>query len=382
MVVFKSYPLETGSMFLVRSFDGGATVQDILEIEHQQNGVAWLPSLEMDDLGNPHIIYMGHDQNWTNPHYYLLHSNDLGALFSVAQNITTSIPEEACDCCPAELVLSENKQVLLYRNNNQNLRDIFGVYSNDNGQNFSSSTNLESLDWLVMSCPSTAPDGIIIQDTLWSVSASKASGSYRIYLSKASLNSQIVPLYTDTLLGPSQQSGNQNHPRIKASSEYIAVTWHENAGTNYDVFVAVAPSNQPLALYDSKINVSENLSGNQIYSDVAVLGNKIHLVYQDNSTGSVIYRSGTINLTNQLNNTNQSMLTLLPNPVSDICNVSASSPIKRIRLFDQSGKYLATYHFNGKQATEQLHLHLLQAGSYFILIETNSGQEKLSFMKI
>lgn len=382
MLAYKTYPLEIGAMYLVRSFDGGASIFDTQEIAHQQPGVAWLPSIKLDEAGHPHVIYMGHDQNWTNPQYYILHSTNWGASFLPSQPVTAAIPQEACDCCPAELVLAANKQVLLYRNNDQNLRDIYGVYSNDSGSNFLSACNTEQLDWLVTSCPSTAPDGVIINDTLWSVSASKASGAYRIYLSNASLDSQITRLATDSLVGPAQPSGNQNHPRMAASSEFIGITWHENTGTNYDVYVSLASTSFAEQLYNSKVLVSDNQTGNQLYSDLVLRGNEIHLVYQDNGSGTVVYRKGTIALTNNLVEPVSGRVSCWPNPVKDICQVQSTSPIQSIALYNEAGQRMASYTYPANQSTAQLHLAMLRAAKYTLKVQTTAGNFTLELLKL
>lgn len=381
-VVFKTLPLETGPMYLVRSFDGGATLSDTMLIDHQQAGVAWLPSLEVDQNGQPHVVYMGHDQNWLNPNYYLLHSDDYGSTFEGAMNLTASIPDEACDCCPAELVISDDKQILLYRNNANNLRDIYGVYSANGGQNFQSSTNVENLNWFVTSCPSTAPDGVVINDTLWSVAASKASGAYRIYLSASSLDAQITAIATDSLQAPAQLSANQNHPRIAASQSYVASVWHENQGSNYDVFAAIAPSNAPSYLYNSKILVNDLSTGSQINSDVVLNNDIIHVVYQDNSTGKVVYRRGLIGQTNQIIGHNIHKLQCSPNPIKSTCKVSAELPIQSIAVVDEMGKSVACFNFNKNSSTVSIDLSSLPAAKYTLHVQFNLGSVQKSILKI
>ena len=381
-IVFKTLPLETGSIYLVRSFDGGTTLSDTILIDHQQPGVAWLPSLEVDQNGQPHVVYMGHDQNWISPNYYIIHSNDFGASFSNAQNITDGIAVEACDCCPSELVIEANQQVLLYRNNNQNLRDIYGVYSDNAGLDFLSNTNVENLNWLVNSCPSTAPDGVIVDDTLWSVGASKASGSYRVYLSKSHLTSQINSLLSDSLAAPAQVNANQNHPRIAASENYMAIVWHENTGSNYDVYVSVAPTFDGGQLYTTKILANEAVSGNQIYSDVVLDGNEIHIVYQDNSSGTVIYRKGTIIQNNAVENIVEPSFSCWPNPIRDKCSISSTMNMHRVTIFDGASKALQSYELDQPSTEMKLDLSQLMPGKYTIVVDFNFRKGSMEVIKL
>jgi hypothetical protein len=381
-IVYKAYPLETGPIYLVRSFDGGATLSNSMLIDHQQMGVAWLPSLDVDNNGQPHVVYMGHEQNWTDPQYYIKHSTDQGTSFSGALSLTNSIPVEACDCCPSELVIDNEKQVLLYRNNNQNERDIFGVYSNNSGSSFASFSNLENLSWMVMSCPSTAPDGVIINDTLFSVSSSKVTGSYRIYLSKALVSNQITPDFIDSLIAPSQVTANQNHPRIKASDSHMAVCWHENLGSNYDVYVSVASIANSSALYTSKHIANESQTGNQSFSDLTLNGNEIHVVYQDGPTGTVMYRKGLIGPTIQVFENTPPVLNCIPNPVKDVCLITAPKQIKGIRILNDAGQCIRSYDYGATQFSEKLQLSMLAQGKYTIEVEFNNGSAKTVIIKL
>ena len=177
VAVFKAKPYDNGHVYTVRSTDGGLTFSDTIRADNHDLGLAWMPSMTMDGSGNPIITYMAHDANYTNPRYVYVRSNDAGITYSAEQTITSSITGEACDCCPAEMVADGNNQVLLFRNNELNTRDIYGVYSNDNGVNFISADDVDESNWVINSCPASGPHGAIQGSDLFSTFMSGGAGN-------------------------------------------------------------------------------------------------------------------------------------------------------------------------------------------------------------
>jgi hypothetical protein len=109
IVVFKENPLETGHVYTVRSVDGGLSFSSPVRVDVQDNSVAWLPSLDIDENGNPTVIYMAHDPVWVHPRYVVAKSNDHGQSYLTPLDVAVSIPDEAGDCCPRESVVGGNR---------------------------------------------------------------------------------------------------------------------------------------------------------------------------------------------------------------------------------------------------------------------------------
>ena len=65
--------------------------------------------------------------------------------------------------------------------------DMFAVKSQDGGLSFPEYENIDYLNWFINQCPSTGPDAFIDNNTLFTVSASQASGRYRCYLAKTDM---------------------------------------------------------------------------------------------------------------------------------------------------------------------------------------------------
>jgi hypothetical protein len=314
VVVFKAMPLEGGHILTVRSTDGGITWSDTIRADsHNNGGVVWLPSLAMDENANPSVIYMAHDPAWSLPRYVVSHSSDQGMTFQNEMNIATNIPEEACDCCPAEYVIQGNQHALLFRNNESNIRDIFAVYSNDDGVSYSSFENVDQLNWNITSCPSTGPDGIFNNGNLLSVYASRASGSYRVYVSETATNPTLNYSSSTMMSPPTNANGVQNYPRIDGQNDTIVMVWQESETSNYEIFASFTTTGNVNELLNSKNMVNVLTTGAQTNPDILYADGQIHVLYQDSPTGSVVYRRGTISALG-LNEDELSEGSFYPNP--------------------------------------------------------------------
>ena len=73
----------------------------------------------------------------------------------------------------------------------------------------------------------------------------------------------------------------------------------------------------------------------------------------------------------------RSDLVIYPNPTSSILNISTNEIIKSIRVFDISGKSIAIHTF----ANNQVNVDVLEAGTYFIEIETETKVYLKRFIK-
>ena len=315
-IVFKALPLETGHVYLIKSYNGGISYSDTIRADNHDQGVAWLPAIQCDEIGNPTVIYMAHDSIWVHPRYMINHSIDQGSTFIGEIDVAASIPEEACDCCPAEYVIKGNKHALLFRNNENNIRDVFAVYSSDDGATYSNFSNIDQLNWNVNFCPSTGPHGIFTSEKLISVFASKASGNYKVYVSNTDLSLGLGNSNLSVMIPPANNAGSQNYPRISGNGDTVLVVWQEAETSNYDIMCSWTTNDSLVNLTTNKEIINTLTSGTQSNPDIAFKNNKIHVVYQDAPSGDVIYNCGSFNTLNNLELTNQ-LVMISPNPSFD-----------------------------------------------------------------
>jgi len=336
IVVFKAEPMEEGNVYAVRSTDGGLTFSDTIRVDNHDAGVAWLPSLDIDQNGNPSVVYMAHDSVMIHPRYVVAHSTDGGLSYNPSMDIALSIPDEACDCCPAEYLINGNREVMLFRNNDNNVRDIFGVYSVDGGANYTSNEQINQLNWVVNSCPSSGPHGLLRDSDLITVSMSKASGKTRVYVTT---NSATTALGTSTefmLTPPTNVNGNQNYPRISGNQDTIVLAWQENDPANYEVFCALSTSGNVNDFQTTKAQVNTSTTGAQTNPDLVYKNGVVHYVFQDSPTGSVIYKTGTVGTVGIAENKAETLV-LYPNPSTGEFHFSEKID-QVVKVVDQNGK--------------------------------------------
>lgn len=369
VVVFKALPFEQGHIYSIRSTDGGLTFSDTIRVDDHLTGRAWMPSMAMDDNGNPIVTYMVHDANSVNPRYVYTQSLDGGLTYESEQEIAAVINGEACDCCPAEMVSSGNKQVLLFRNNESNTREIYGVYSNDNGSTFGSNDNIDETNWQVNSCPASGPHGTFIDSNLYTVYMSSASGTNNIYISKSIANSALA--FQERQSISASVNASQNYPRIASENNIMVAAWSESVSNNYEILTAISLNGglDQFALTNQLANT--NSTGIQTNPDIRIKNGIIHLVYQDLGSQKVIYKKGQIGIVN-LGKESVISDVIYPNPTDGIININSEAQIVEMSIFTSGGEKILTQTVNAKEGI--LNLTNLAAGIYFIQIETESGQ--------
>lgn len=381
IVVFKAQPLETGNVYSVRSTDGGLTFSDTIRVDNHDLGVAWMPSLDISSDGNPVVTYMAHDPTWVNPRFVLASSDDTGLTYNPEVEVTGSIPGEACDCCPAEVVIDGLKQVMLFRNNETNLRDIYGVLSLDGGMNYPYNTDVDNTMWMVNSCPSTGPSGTFVGNDLYTTFASRASGEYRIYVTRSSAATDLVFAARDTVIESNFNTSSQNYPRIHSSGDTVVLAWQENKGSDADIYVSIATglSNDHLiSLTDYPTLGNETTTNSQTTPDIRIENGIVHLCYQDLSSGNIIYRRGMIGGIWGQEEHVYVDLNISPNPSKDgVFIIEELTDLQDLKVFDANGREVnasVTAYNSGVK------VHILQPmnGLYYITGISPSGEKVFS----
>ncbi|HLP55146.1 MAG TPA: T9SS type A sorting domain-containing protein [Fluviicola sp.] len=378
IAVFKALPFEDGDIYAVRSTDGGLTFSDTIRVDDHETGRTFLPALTIDNNGNPIIDYMIFDGQNDNPRYVVAQSTDAGLTYGQRVEASTTVTGEACDCCPAEMVTDGTNQVLLFRNNESNIRDIHAVRSTDGGMTFPNAADMEELGWFITSCPSTGPQGIIISDSLFTVAASRAGGSYRVYIGSGNLTGGNLALVNQASpIPPDNANGSQNYPRISGEGNTMVLVWEEKESSNPDVFCAVVTNGNISSFADYKARVNTNTTGVQTNPDIVYKNGFAHIVYQDAASGDVIYRKGTVSDVAGTAENDFSSVTAAPNPsVNGVFTISGlSTEITHWSVTDLSGKTVAadlTQKANGLQITLD---PAVGNGVYLLTLENQQGKQ-------
>jgi hypothetical protein len=341
VVVYKAEPYATANVYTVRSTDGGITFSDTIRADSHDAGQTWMPALTMDDNGNPIVTYMTFDSTGGEEGIAVVKSLDGGLSYQAQINATTGAPGIACDCCSPEILSSGAYQMVLYRNNESNIRDGHAALSEDDGATFTSTANMDNLGWDLMSCPSTGVHGTIIGDSAYVVSGSKGGGPYRVYVSSVGLAGGLNVESVLMMDPPTSGSGDtQNYPRISGKNDTIVMVWEERESFNLDIKIAVATDGLVETLTSFKSRVNANPIGTQAKPDVVYSNGFVHVVYQDYPTGDVIYRKGMITDIADIEEHELSNVTVSPNPAQGLVVVSGIEyrEIKDVKLINTFGE--------------------------------------------
>ncbi|WP_343631772.1 T9SS type A sorting domain-containing protein [Fluviicola sp.] len=286
-VVFSTDPTAgEAHVYTVRSLDGGVTFQDTVRADQIGTDVPRFPSVAVGMNGNPVVNFMRFNASMTDPEYAIARSVTGGASYLTPINPTASVTGFVCDCCPASVVTSGNRHVLLFRNDDNNIREMWGCYSTDGSASFTAASEVDQTNWLVNSCPSSGPSGVISGDSL--ITTWMSAGD--VYISSASLSNQQIGVHRQLFpIGV----GVQNFPVIAGKGDTLAVVWQGMNGSYTDVFFTYSVTGTA-GLGVNIDTLTQSTSGAQSRPDIQFSNGKFHIVYSDNMGNNVMYLQGAI----------------------------------------------------------------------------------------
>lgn len=334
--------------FISRSFDGGLNFSVPNNLENYPDSTSRFPIVAFQHNGQPLISFMKMDTNGKEPHYVLRKSNDYGVSFYDEIKLGTSIGE-ACDCCPASIKAKDNFVGVFYRNNINDIRDIYCALSNNNANSFTPFA-IDNSNWFIQSCPSSGPDAILVNDSLYSVFLS----GNKCYLSRSSISN--ASLNSVSQLGASIGIQNQNFPRIDNDNNKTAIVWRgQNAGSK----VMLSYTND---IRNGFFEIQDTISsGNIVSADVTLTSDAIHIVWQDISAGTVKYIRGSLAAQQVKEKDYENNFFLFPNPAKDILHLNTNENIREIKMVNSFGKVILSTSFK-----ETIDISTLAQGQYFL----------------
>jgi len=383
-VVYKEYPEapDSAHIFCAHSFDGGSTFSSPVRVSYIADSICRFPTVTTDLNGNPIVGFMKFDPNFGNARWVVTTSTDFGFSFSadVLASGWSGSGALVCDCCPGTVTASDNTVAMVYRDNLSNLRDSWAGISSNSGQSFTEGISIDQNNWIINSCPSTGPDGVIIGDSLYSVFMNGAGGSAAVYFSAAPLN----PASNTTswqLNGNTPGLAYQNYPRIDHFNNAVAVVWKQVVSSTDQCVLRFSPditTGLP-SMYDT-IDL-----GNITNTDVAVSAGNVYVVWQDNNTGNVNFRSGSYTPTNtSIHSIESNAISLFPNPVQNgTVEVTLSyTPVNpELILYNAIGKQLPVSFISSAANTLSFEVSDLPSGVYFLTVSDSNGRFVTKFIK-
>lgn len=367
-ISYKAEPEATSPIILVKSTDGGQTWGTELEVV-PGSVLTRFADVAVDENGQPTVNFMEFQPGFTLPEYATITSTDYGATFGPIVNAAGGAGGEACDCCESEIISNNGEVVVMYRGNISNLREHWMVHSNDNGATFPSAKEIDTTNYIVNACMSSGPSGIFYYDSLATVWMSAASGIARVYVStldRTTWNYGVHNFIDPTVGGTVQQ----NHPRIAGNDNMLGVVWEYMASGNWDVKFNISGTGAAGLIGPALAVNTGSTSGNQLNPDVKYNNNMYYIVWQDDATNSVMYRTVTVGALSTTEHTSPN-IEIFPNPATDVVTINSEYKITELLIFDMTGR--AVHAQPNNSLTVELNVSEFESGSYFIQVTTNSG---------
>ena len=367
-IVVKRWPeaYDTNHIYIFTSFNGGQSFKNPVELAIIGDSLSRFPTVETDADGQPMVAYMKFNPSMLETRWVVMKSSDFGASFSPAVKASGwGGSAEVCDCCPGALVCSGNNCAMLYRNNNANIRDSWLGLSTNKAGSFTTGWNIDNNNWMVMSCPSTGPDGIFIGDTLYSVFASGASGIFLSYLSKSSLSAASW-VKTEGLTASIPGMNQQNFPRIASSGNAIGIVWKQivNGSVHLPIlFTSDISAGFPPAFDTVDVDDITN-------ADIAISDGMVHVIWEDDISGTVKYRKGSYPVAPvAIPEKSQSAFEVFPNPVDGYLSITTPSGTPfSIEVINVKGEII--YSAECKQMTTEISTLSFPQGLYFVNLKS------------
>lgn len=372
-VVFSTEPVgSTAQVYTIRSMDGGFTFQDTVRVDQIGTDIPRFPSVAVGSSGNVIVNFMRFNSAFEDPEYSISRSTDFGASYLAPINPTSAVTGFVCDCCPATVVTEGNKHVLLFRNNDNNIREMWGCYSTDGSASYTASGEVDQTNWSISSCPSSGPSGVIMGDSLVSTWMSNSD----VYISSSNLNDQQIGVHRK--LFPAGL-GVQNFPVIAGKGDTLAVVWQGSNGGSTDVFFTYSVTGTA-GLGVNIDTLTAGTVGGQTRPDIQFSNGKFHIVYSDNVGSNVMYLQGAIDPNSLgVNETKPAseieIFTLQSDGkttlrVKSILNTEAS-----VQLINSAGQQVSMSKHPVIAGISTISVpETIQKGIYYVVLETKEGK--------
>jgi len=280
-LIFESLLHNNHVIYLKRSFDGGLNFSDTIRVSGNSNtNYFFMPNVAVMEAGNPVVSYMISDS--TGYKQIVRASSDFGNTFSAEADVSALAPGEPCDCCQSTLVTKGNNDVfLLFRNDDSNVRNTYIAKSTDGGVTFTINEDLDDVNWVINSCPTSSPVGAVLGDSIMVVRRNGGSGVNELFKSNVNTDDLQKSYFIQV---ESAGSSLQDKAEIATDLNNFVTVWEENRNGNKDCFYSVIGSDGK-SLY------------NGVISDTATFGHKIEpdIAYGGPYSGnfSVVYTAST-----------------------------------------------------------------------------------------
>ena len=370
-VVYKQLPegSPNSHIYCIKSTNGGASFSAPVRVDYINDSLSRFPTVAIDDIGNPVVGFMKFHPGFTEPNWVVCRSLDGGESFNaeVAAGNWSSSKAEACDCCPGDLEIGGANTVMAYRDNDENIRDIWLGVSVDSAKSFKTGFNADDNNWLINSCPASGPDVFILGDSVYSVFMNGASGSNLCYMSRSSLNEQSTTgayllSYNDVNISK------QNYPRIDNHQNQAVSAWQQVRNNQVEIGLSYTRN-----IVQSSSHWSETIATSDVRNvDLAMSEDSIFMVWQNNTSSTVKFMAGSTEEVASIGDVSIKNIRILSNPTHTSIGIESSHGIQQVLMYNAIGTLMLDKELNNLK-TLSLDLTDWNVGVYTLKLRTDVG---------
>lgn len=303
--------LEEEHIYLLKSTNGGVDFSDAIQVDNLTYGKAVMPHIAISSGGNPVVSFMHVNSNWTETNHMITQSYNGAISFEEIVSASSLSGNNPCECCFSKVVCDEDRYAVVFRDNDDNIRNMHASLSTNNGESFETFINLNDQDWVLEACPDAGPDAYLIGNHLFSVWRSGSSGNPLIHYAKLNLNSYVLE---ERGIIDEVFSIFQKFPDLSGNTDTILAVWTDNRYGSNDCFISY--STDGMTTWSDSEAFSDTLISNTFSEpDVAYANGKIHVVYRNVTQQKVLYRTGQIVYPNSILENKNSYLNILDEEV-------------------------------------------------------------------
>ncbi|MCC7467512.1 MAG: T9SS type A sorting domain-containing protein [Saprospiraceae bacterium] len=365
--IFVVFEQLAGGIWCVSSSDGGQSFGTAVLVQAPiSGGYATISSITTDDNGNPIISYIREKNGAV---YEVRKSTDGGLSFGDPVIANAPAPGGAvCECCSADMLTSGDSVWIVFRNNDQNIRDIWISRSTDLAASFDIAADIDETDWQVNTCPISGPRMARMADSIAGVWMSQASGTARVYANtlhagKMTVGPQMEFLTDGGVTVP------QTFPDIAAEDDTVGIVFLEKSREIVFFHTTTGMGNfQQPGIRIAKPNHTLQ------WPTLGFHEGAFHLVYVDATADLVLYRRGTLLSTNStVEPTQEGQIQIFPNPAPDgsfqiLCR---EGMVEELMLWNLLGQ--CVHHWRGLENNPILTLTGTLPGIYTIRVKHSGG---------
>ena len=306
-IVFHNTSDQINNIYIIYSLDSGINFSEPIKIIEDQNSIEGA-GIHINSYGLPIITYenlspTGEVNQLVGFGEFI--DNFPGVIFEdfkIADALTEGDP---CECCLGNIASDDQNLVFTFRNNINNIRNMFACTYNNLTESFNEGFSIDNYNQSLSVCPTEGPKSFIANDYLITSFKSYAYSPARIITTYSDLENNV--LLNESVVDWGQGFGVQSLPEIAGNDSLYAVVWKEFRYYNFDVFISLfnTPGSNNEQNFSSSISISSSEINSQTANDftsvdLSIYNDQFHIVYLDYNDDIIYYRQYIPNYTNAI----------------------------------------------------------------------------------